>query len=188
MIYVLGPKDKKLNIPTFNVTTSSKTWTRKFSPMLLGPIQIYGGFLSQNVENAWQFSKVYKEFTNASGNPTPEYFKWANKGFEDDFAHRYPNGKGAVPQYSLWGSEKLGYIEARKRIYLPLYKEAVKKHAYQEYLDIKRFYQENGDIALWDFDGYNHIALDMTLEDVLNDPARKMGHAFVLAMMLENNE
>jgi hypothetical protein len=28
----------------------------------------------------------------------------------------------------------------------------------------------------------------MSLEEVLNDPTRKMGHAFVLAMMLENPE
>ena len=42
-----------------------------------------------------------------------------------------------------------------------------------------------GDIYLWDFDGYNHRELNMTFDDVLNCPHRKMGHAFVLCGMLE---
>jgi hypothetical protein len=40
-------------------------------------------------------------------------------------------------------------------------------------------------ITIQDYDAYNHHELGMTLEDVLNNPDRKMGHGFVLAMMLE---
>jgi hypothetical protein len=34
-------------------------------------------------------------------------------------------GRGAKPEYSLWDGERLDYIEARKRIYAPLYARAV---------------------------------------------------------------
>lgn len=35
------------------------------------------------------------------------------------------------------------------------------------------------------FDAYNHKELGMSYSDVMNLESRKMGHAFVLAMMLE---
>lgn len=184
MIYVLGPKDKRIDCLTINTTTSSKDWSRNLSPMLLGPVELYDGAIAKNVENAWQFSKVYKRFTDTSGNPTSEYFKWADQGFKDSFAHRYPEGKGAIPLYSYWRKERLSYIEARKQIYVPLYSAAVRESGWFDKL--QTLYKANGNkIALWDFDGYDYIKLGMTLEQVLNDPTRKMGHAFVLAMMLE---
>lgn len=31
----------------------------------------------------------------------------------------------------------------------------------------------------------NHKALDLTFDQVIDDPNRKMGHAFVIAMLLE---
>jgi hypothetical protein len=37
-----------------------------------------------------------------------------------------------------------------------------------------------------DFDAYDHKYEKLTYEQVINDPTRKMGHAFVLAMMLDN--
>jgi hypothetical protein len=38
---------------------------------------------------------------------------------------------------------------------------------------------------LWDFDGYDYQAFGLTFDQVINDPVRKMGHAFVIAMLLE---
>lgn len=40
---------------------------------------------------------------------------------------------------------------------------------------------------MWDFDGYDHKSLGMTLEQVFYNTNEKMGHGFVLAMMLQNN-
>ena len=40
------------------------------------------------------------------------------------------------------------------------------------------------DLVLRDFDAYDHHALVMTYADVVHCTSRKMGHAFVLAMML----
>jgi hypothetical protein len=41
------------------------------------------------------------------------------------------------------------------------------------------------DIGLQDFGTYDHQALGYSWDDVINDPDRKMGHGFVLAMMIE---
>ena len=92
-------------------------------------------------------------------------------------------GKGAKPLYSYWDGEKLDYVEARKKIYIPLYSNAVKKT--EAFAKLSEIYQKEGTITLWDFDGYNHHALNMSYNDVINCSTKKMGHAFVLAMLLD---
>ena len=97
------------------VDTTSKggVWAG-LSPFTLGPCPLYGGRSSLNMENAWQFAKVYKQHATPSGEPTAAYWEWAEKGWADRWAHRYPMGKGAVPLYSLWDGERLSYVEARR--------------------------------------------------------------------------
>jgi hypothetical protein len=134
------------------------------------------------MENIWQFSKVYPEHVGANGDPTPAYFEWAKAGWEDKWAHRRPMGR-RIPSFSWWGGEKLGYLEARKRIYIPLYASAViQTPAFKQLLAL---YKLRGDLTLWDFDGYDYLRLGMTLKEVTNNPDRPMGHAFVLAHLLE---
>jgi hypothetical protein len=141
--------------------------------------------VAQNVENAWQFAKVYPKHVDDNGDPTEAYWEWAKAGWADTRAHRYPMGKGAIPLYSYWDGKKLGYIAARKAIYAPLYCRAVEStDAYQR---LKQMYEENLPLWLKDFDGYDYRKLNISLNEVLNCETRKMGHAFVLAMMLENN-
>jgi hypothetical protein len=138
---------------------------------------------AHNVENAWQFAKVYPRYVDKNENPTEEYFDWARDGWSHRRAIRYPMGKGVIPLYSWWEGEKLSYVEARKRIYVPLYTKAVVQT--RTFEKLKEIHEKNDEIWLWDFDGYDHVKLGMTLKEVLNDPTRKMGHAFVLAMILE---
>ena len=191
-LIVIGPKDKAPEGFTV-VNTTSKDQVNigfKLSPFYLGPIALYEGKLAKNMENAWQFSKVYKDFAFDNEKPSPQYFAWAKKGWSDNFAHRYPNGKGAIPLYSYWKTFENGkwiehfwkYIEARKNIYFPLYAKAiVKTDAYQELVNRLNSGEK---IALWDFDGYDHAARNMTYEDVVNSPKYKCGHAFVLYGLL----
>jgi hypothetical protein len=166
-----------------DVTSRSNSWSKELSPFLLRNIPLYNGKIAKNMENAWQYSKVYKEMTDAQGNPNEKYYEWANQGWSEQRGNRYPMGKGAVPLYSYWNNEKLGYLEARQQIYLPLYRDAVKKtEAYQK---LKEIYRESGgNITLKDFDGYDYRAKGMTLRDVLLNPERPCGHGFILAMML----
>ena len=110
-----------------NTTSRSSNWSKGLSPFFLGPVELYNGFVSKNVENAWQFSKLYGYYADEDGNPSDRYFKWAQEGWNDSRAHRYPMGKGVFPLYSWWDGEELDYVSARKKIYIPLYSNAVKK-------------------------------------------------------------
>ena len=77
--------------------------------MLLGPVPLYSEMWSQNMENAWQYAKVYAQYEfdmNA-------YWAWAQAGWNNPWAVRYPMGKGARPAYSLWAGDRLDYIAAR---------------------------------------------------------------------------
>jgi len=161
-------------VPSYDVTTHGSTY-RPLSPMLLGPVPLYGGLWSRTMENAWQYAKVY---------PGCEYWPWAAAGWANPRGVRYPMGKGARPLYSLWAGDKLDYITARKRIYLQLYAQAVRFHQLSLLADLRQAALA-GDIVLLDFDAYDHRALGYTWDDVINDEKRKMGHGFVLAMMIE---
>lgn len=186
-IKIIGPRDKRISIPEdailINTTSRSKNWTRAFSPFFLGPCQLYDGMVAANVENSWQFCKVYKCHIDENGDPTERYWEWAKAGWSNPRAERFPMGKGAKPEYSLWNKQKLSYIEARNKIYVPLYYKAVKD--LEEYKKLKELFNSGITIYLWDFDGYDYEKLGMSLIDVLNCPERTMGHAFVLARMLE---
>lgn len=169
-----------------NTTSRSVNWSKGLSPFFLGPVDLYNGLESKNVENGWQFSKVYADMVDEQENPTQDYWMWATGGWADSFAHRYPKGRGARPLFSFWAGEKLKYIEARKKIYIPLYANAVQKSdAYHE-LQLKA--ATASDVYLVDFDAYDHRSLGMSYDDVINCEDRKMGHAFVLAMLLEGNK
>lgn len=192
-LLVVSPQD---NVPEgFNIinTTSRDTegFGKNFSPFLLKNIPLYDGMIAKNMENAWQYAKVYKDFLDENGNPSEEYFKWAKDGWDNFTAVRYPNGKGAKAEYSYWEtkddkgnlvSHKWDYVTARKNIYIPLYAKAISQT--KAFKELQQRYDSGEKIALWDFDGYNHYAKDMSFESVVHDQKR-CGHAFVLYGLLK---
>ena len=187
MLFVESYKNKD-KIPTGSIiidtTSRSNSWTRGLSPFIIQAGHLYGNFYAHNVENGWQYTKTYTNMVDENQNPNQKYWDWAQKGWADKRAQRYPMGKDAKPLYSYWDGEKLGYIEARKKIYVPLYSRGVvKQTAFQRLLELYR--TETRDIYLIDFDGYNHKELNMKLIDILNEPNRKMGHAFVIYALLQ---
>jgi hypothetical protein len=166
------------------VSKAGKEWS-ELSPFLLGPCKLYGKFVSKNMENAWQYSKVYAKHNSRTQVPTSSYWVWAQLGWDCPRAVRYPMGKGAKPEYSWWDGVGMGYISARKKIYAPLYaREVLKTEAFAR---LKKLYESNDNLILLDYDAYNHHELNMSLTDVLNNPKKKMGHAFVLSMLLTND-
>jgi len=175
-----GPGDQRA---WYDVTTHGGQF-RSLSPMLLGPVMLYAGQLSRTVENAWQYSKVYPQHVQPDGTIGREWWDWARAGWDNPRAVRYPMGKGARPLFSLWAGDKLGYIEARRRIYIPLYAQAVRFYAWVELRTLQDAARK-GDIVLIDFDAYDHRALGYSWDDVVADEKRKMGHGFVLAMIIE---
>ena len=166
------------------------------SPFYLGPVECYDGLVSQTFEYAWQCAKVYPWTQGADGNPNANYFAWrdemwAMKGFGDKMSIRFPVGKKNVGKclYSWWkvdGEFKpLDYIPARKAIYIPLYAKAVvKTEAYRRLVELR---DSGKNLLLIDFDGYNihHPKYNFTYNDAIHCKWLKMGHCFVLAMLLE---
>lgn len=165
-------------------TSYSKDKYRQLSPFMITNPYCYAGLSAKSVENAWQFSKVYPEHVDSEGNPTPEWFTWRNKGFNYYKPFRYPMGKGAVPLYSWWNGGKYKYIEARKRIYIPLYELSVKSNPI--FVSLKKDYERGELLAIKDFDVYRFDLDNLTLNEVLNDPTKKYGHGYVLLNMLTN--
>jgi hypothetical protein len=97
-------------------------------------------------------------------------------------------GKGTIPLYSYWQDKHLGYVEARKTIYIPIYTELVKRtlafgHLEQAYFNSLNLTSQP-DFILLDYDAYDHRALGMSLKDVANNSSKKCGHAFVLMSLL----
>jgi len=91
-------------------------------------------------------------------------------------------GRGAKPEYSYWDGKKYGYVDARKKIYAPLYASLVAQtNAFKK---LTKIYENEKRLYLWDYDGYDHASMNRTIEQVLEDPELKMGHAFVLLMLL----
>jgi len=165
-------------------TTSNSGDFRELSPFVLKvPHRGHGVIF----ENLWQYSKVYKnQVLDIDGYPDASWHKWSESGMAQDRAVRYPMGKGAMPLYSFWDGEKLGYIEARKKIYAPMYAESVSKAGAMYRLEglYSNCLNTNRELILLDYDAYDHAALGMSLINVINNPDRKMGHAFVLIMLL----
>jgi len=161
---------------------STKSWESDLSPFVIGPCDLYGPYAAQNVENAWQYSKLYACHADTKGEPTPDYWTWAKAGFLNPKANRFPMGRGKKPLHAWWDGRKLGYIDARKEIYGPVFAEAVQKTAGWEKL--VKLYNTEPLLTLRDYDGYDYASMGVTLTDVLNNPKKKMGHAFVLAMLL----
>lgn len=167
------------------------------SPFYLGPVECYDGLVSQTFERAWQCAKVYPWTMGSDGKPNASYFAWrdemwAMKGFGDKMSIRFPVGKKNVGkcEYSWWKVDgefqRLVYIPARKQIYIPLYARAVvKTEAYRRLVELR---DSGKNLMLIDFDGYNpwhpHYGF-ASYSDVIHCPILKMGHGFVLAMLLE---
>lgn len=82
-LYLTGPMEKPGPGIIINTTSRSTDWGQEFSPFFLGPIDLYGGYVSQNMENAWQYSKVYQEHVDQDNNPTLAYWIWASNGWKN---------------------------------------------------------------------------------------------------------
>lgn len=177
------------------------------------------------MENIWQFSKIYENIPYAKQvyskwNDTviwehpkeqhikdnkilPAYWNWREKGFNATEAIRYPVGFhhrskciGLIPEYNK--DEMIDYIESRKKVYVPLYIELVKKQ--EQFLELKSKLDSGINLFILEVDGpkfsnkYNtnlNITKDNTIlitkENInilLNEKKYPFGHGYCLAMAL----
>lgn len=171
-------------IPTefIEVDTTSRGSFKDLSPFFLGPVNIpTERTCCKRMENLWQYSKVYPQYNDSNNYPSSAYFEWRKEGFNKDRATRYPMGKGVKPLYSYWLGEKLDYIEARKKIYIPHYTYLVLRT--KSYVKLYNWVCSGYNIGLRDFDGYDHVKRGMSLQNVVNTK-RPMGHAFIIYGLL----
>jgi len=188
------PKPTGYTLINITSTSSSPIW-RKLSPMLLGPIMVHtprGTFTASCVENAWQYSKVYRTdlrgrpLVDELGEPNDAYYAWARRGWANPSPIRFPMGRNTRPLYSLGPQgDRLSYIEARHTLYAPWYVKTVTQTP--AYKALKELYETGAFIGLVDFDGWDHVGQQYSLAAVLRQPTPKMGHAFVLAGLLTND-
>jgi alkylated DNA repair dioxygenase AlkB len=165
------------------------------SPFNAGPVTVYPGrtgIKSILMENGYQYMKLYSDRTDDAGYPTLDHARWMLEGIRATEPRRFPMGRGAKPICSVWRNRLIGYVESRLYIYIPLYVEAICRNAdaraaFLALRDMHRRTSEAGvTLAIYDYDGYDHVKLGRSLVQVAADPYKKMGHAFVLAAMLED--
>ena len=187
MLLVLNPSEEApRGAVEIDVTSRSETWSRGLSPFILPGGKTWTGDWAENVENLWQYSKVYQCHVDKDKNPNEEWFQWSKEGWANTRAMRYPMGKGAIPLYSYWDGKKYGYLEAKEKLYTKMYFRSVKNTL--EFEKLKTLYKDckdnNVDLVLRDFDAYNHVNSHFTFQQVMKHTKRKFGHGFVLAFML----
>jgi hypothetical protein len=91
-------------------------------------------------------------------------------------------GRGEKPLYSLWDGKKLGYVEARRNIYIPIYSNAVRNtHAF---FKLKEVFESTNILVLQDFDAHNINIIGYDIDKLIYNENIKVGHGYVLAMML----
>lgn len=73
-------------------------------------------------------------------------------------------------------------MEARKKIYIPLYSDAAVKT--EAFSILKEKVDRGEKIAIKDFDVYRHDLEGKTFEDLIEDSNRPLGHGFVLYNLL----
>nr|QBK87077.1 MAG: uncharacterized protein LCMAC103_04210 [Marseillevirus LCMAC103] len=167
------------------ISLGAAPW-KSLSPFFLGPVADAG-----NVENYWQFHKVWADVArqrqikrpknkpvrtiwvwprethvSASGEILPAYWRWRAAGFANAEPVRRPNGR-QIPLFSLFRGKKLGLVEAREQVYIPAYRAAASRSPVFHRLLAKLRAGER--LVLIDLDGPK---LDLHPEGAVADPSR----------------
>lgn len=137
----IGQRQMRKSYPSCPGYTQIPAWSggkgefKQLSPFTLGPLVI-DGVVAENFENAWQYSKVYSmHLDKSNGLPNADWYVWRFNGFLNKEAVRHPM-KSEKPVYSYFCGQKLLTVDARKQIYIPFYKELVRKtKAYKNLLE-----------------------------------------------------
>lgn len=152
---------------------------------------------------------------NEKGELTPEYFNWRETGLNNAFAVRYPLWNVSnlfscydsirAPLYHFYNNEKLDYINARKKIYLPEYVRLVKKEPL--FYELKQKLSHGKNLLIVEGDGPQSKSLDYyksrynvtddfivnktmdatekNIDIMLNDTKHPFGHGYCLALALQ---
>jgi len=102
---------------------------------------------------------------------------------------REGNLKSWAPIYAVHNGKKLSYIEARKEVYVPIYRELIEKLAVLK--AIRHLVDSGQNVMILDLDGPplsewpNGMPVTKeSLKTMLNDPKHPFGHGYVVSMAL----
>ena len=145
------------------------TFSSQVSPFYVGPVTGPDGATADSLEVFWQVGKVFPHHDTA-GQPNEAYFKYRDG--------MYGKRRGEIPKpvmrhpyhsfgyeaddmlyWAYWNGEKgeydrLSYLEARKKVYIPEYAKLVADSDALRWM--RSLLQEGKKICLMDFDGFNY--------------------------------
>jgi hypothetical protein len=162
----------------------------------------------------WEWpEQEHARYVNGQLQILPAYLQWRQAGMAVQKPIRYPVGRkarsecigalGENPDGSL-NPQILSYIEARKKIYVPLYSEAVVKQP--QFKELQQRVAAGQNLLIIEVDAAHQeslpyyiqkygvradfivneciLAEPVGLEILLNDPTHNFGHGFVLSALL----
>lgn len=186
------------------------------------------------MENVWQFSKIYQEIPSINekkwsypaekhldekGAILPEYWRWRHRGMTFQKPIRYPVGwkhrhnvvatlcnPQDVDPSKPPSLEIMGYVEARRKLYVPLYTRLLKqKPRFQQlrerflrgermlivevdgpHLESLGYYKKMYPVYPWD-DWFEGETIDInpgSIHVLLSDTRHPFGHGYCMAMAL----
>ena len=195
-----------------DVTSCNKNmnFVREISPLYIGPVISSDGLTATTFENLWQYGKVYPRIYDENkkivpgvdefGNPTEEFYKWRKRFYllKKEKGDRHPALPSMIRHrdclYMVYfdkdgNLKKLDYVTSRKRIYIPEYAKLIVNT--DSFKEIKKLYDSGAKIALCDFDAWNYYGTnldqDTTIVDIVNNPQYKVGHGYVIKMLLQGD-
>jgi len=188
---------KNVNVTSGSMNKFDGASAKEMSPMYLGPV---GDCLL--FENYWQYGKKFKELGHAVSRD--KWLKFRERGCKRKKGDRHPSGtksKEVLYQYEKngktfnkwryyvayiaeYGGIEMGYIEARKRVYVPVYSELVSET--NAFKGLKKLVDSGQSVMILDYDGPKKTTevTEKVLRTALNDPSRPFGHGYVIASLL----
>ena len=161
----------------------------------------------------WKGEKHVRKCEDGSFDLLPDYFSWRQAGMYAKDAIRYPVGYNHRGKclFSLKEDEngdiipkRLDYIQARKEIYYPVYRDLVRKE--KQFIELKERVMKGENLLLVEVDGPHMeslkyyqdkygvaddfivnntmLATPENLDIMLNDPLHPYGHGYCLANAL----
>jgi hypothetical protein len=210
------PGYKSINVTSGSANKEGGHKIKTLSPMFLGPVDkeiwpMIGDDTCLIFENYWQYSKIFLGMKHRQLDPdipsgilTPAWYTWRKKGFAKTKGQRHPDGtktdevmytdeKGrnwyryrtAVSSY--YGNERLGYLESRKRVYVPLYYRLMSTQP--AFLALKEAVRLGANVQLLDFDApeqTTEVTLELLKRSVneVSPGGKPFGHGYIIAAAL----
>ena len=165
-------KDEYPDAMIIDVTSHAVDEFVKFSPFYPNggiPVPFTDGLVAVSVEGIWQGLKVFEDAdvdTTFFSKRDMKNLKRTVRKYGPCLGHR----KG------VHGEELLGYIEARKQIYLPCYKWVL-ENKLKKFVTAIRIISKNKPVVLLDYN---------TNPDV-NNPKKALSHASLIKAYIEGN-